>query len=98
MPNKTVARQLEARIDNAIVLGTWIELRKKLNRGTGEAHPTLAQFRETYLEHCQGRNRDLGFKHRNTKHIVRILGDLRLMDFKRVHADTLVKQRLKEGA
>ncbi len=98
MPNKTVARQLEARIVNAIVLGTWIELRKELNRGNGEAHPTLAQFRETYLEHCQGRNRDLGFKQRNTEHIVRILGDLRLMDFKRVHADTLVKKRLKEGA
>jgi len=98
MPNKTVARQLEARIDNAIVLGMWIELRKDLNRGNNEAHPTLAQFQETYLEYCQGRNRDLGFKQRNVKHIVRILGEVRLTDFKRVHADTLIKQRLKEGA
>ena len=98
MPNKTVARQLEARIDNAIVLGMWIELRKELNRGNNEAHPTLAQFATTYLEYCQGRNRDLGFKQRNVKHIVRILGDVRLTDFKRVHADMLVKQRLKEGA
>ena len=33
MPNRTVAKELETRIDYAITIGTWLKLREQLIKG-----------------------------------------------------------------
>ena len=98
MPNKTVAKQMEARIDTAVAMGSWPELRKQFLQGPIEDNPAISQFSNAYLDYCRGRNRDFEFKRRNVNHIIRILGHLRVGDLRRLHADTFVEQRLKEGA
>ena len=97
MPNKTVAKKLQARIDNAVAMGTWTDLRKELLRPVPGDNPTIGEFTRVYLEHCQGRNRDMEFKTRNTDHIVRVLGSVRVKDFRRHHADLFAERRLAEG-
>lgn len=51
------------------------------------SNPTLAEFAEDYLkQYCAIRNRDLGFKRRTVKTIVRVLGRVRIRDVTRAHA------------
>lgn len=97
MPNKTVAKGLEARIDSAIALGTWSQLRTELMRGHDSENPTVGEFVRSYLEYCEGRNRDTEFKKRNCEVVGRILGHVRLKDFSRFQADVFVRERLKDG-
>ena len=97
MPNRTVARQLETKIDYAVVMGNWRDLKEELQRGRNQRsreNPTIREFADEYLGYCRPRNRDLGFKERNVRQIVRILGDVRVRDFKRYDADRFVDTRL----
>ena len=68
-PNMTVAKKTLARIEEAVAMGTWGELRKELSRA-----PQLSRNRFTveaistrYLNYCATRNRDLDFKKRHVK-------------------------------
>ena len=101
MPNRTVAKELETRIDYAITTGTWLKLREQLKRGRDpnrkESDPTIQEFMPEYLARCRMRNRRPDFKEQAVVSIVRILGDVRLRDLKRRDADRFVEKRLEEG-
>jgi len=101
MPNRTVAKELETRIDYAITTGTWLKLREQLIKGRDpnrkDADPTIREFMAEYLARCRMRNRRPDFKEQAVVSIVRILGDVRLRDLKRRDADRFVEKRLEEG-
>jgi integrase len=99
MPNKTVAKQLETRIDFAVATGTWRELKEVLAKGSARSvqNPTIGEFAEEYLKYCRPRNRSIGFKHQNVRHLVRIIGGVKIRDFKRRHADRFVDERRSDG-
>jgi integrase len=103
MPNRTVARQLEIRIDYAIVMGAWRQLKEELARGPAvAAEPdstelTMREFSEEYMRYCKVHNRRPDFKKQALVSILRILGDIRLKDFKRRHGDQFTEARLAEG-
>ena len=102
MPNRTVAKQLEARIDYAIAMGEWRAVQKELARGDGscldsETNPTISEFSRDYLRYCRVNNRSPGFKEQALVAIRRLLGDVRLRDFKRRDADYFKETRLEEG-
>ena len=102
MPNRTVARQLEIRIDYAIAMGSWRQLKEELARGPAVAEPdstdlTMREFSGEYMRYCNGHNRRPDFKEQALVSILRILGDIRLKDFKRRHADQFSEERLGEG-
>ena len=101
MPNRTVAKELETRIDYATTIGTWRELKEDLVKGREvnrrDSNPTIREFQVEYLARCRMRNRRPDFKEQALVSIVRILGDLRLKDFKRRDADHFLEKRLEEG-
>ena len=101
MPNRTVAKQLETRIDYAITTATWRELKEELVKGKEanrrDLNPTIQEFQAEYMTLCRMRNRRPDFKEQALVSIVRILGDVRLKDFKRRDADHFVGRRLEKG-
>ena len=99
MPNKTVAKQLETKIDYATATDTWRELKDALAKGTARSvqNPTIGDFAEEYLHYCRPRNRSIDFKQRNVGHLVRIIGEVGIRDFKRRHADRFVDERRSDG-
>ena len=99
MPNMTVARKTDARISEAIAMGTWRKLKSELIRGDDKTDPTIAEFAKVYLtEYCETRNRRPDFKRQALSSIVGILGDVRLSEFKRAHANHFVSVRSREVA
>ena len=74
--NKTLAKSVLARIEGAIAMGTWKELRKEL---AGEEEPpdyTIREFADVYLEeYCKVRNTCVDFKEERLKTIKNIVGD-----------------------
>ncbi len=98
IPNRTIAKQLEARIDNAVVMGSWRSLREELVSGyRREANPTVADFAHDYLEYCRSRNRRPDFKEQALVAITRIVGDVPLKTFTRSQADRFIQARTREG-
>ncbi len=100
MSNRTVAKELEIRIDYAITTGTWRELKEKLAKekeaNKKDSNPTIREFQAEYLAICKMRNRRPDFKKQALVSIARILGDVRLRDFKRRDADHFLERRLDE--
>ena len=100
MTNRTVAKEVETRIDYAITTGTWRELRERLMKGgetnRNDANPTIQEFGTEYLARCRMKNRRPDFKEQALTSIVRILGDVCLKDLKRRDADRFVEKRLEE--
>jgi len=101
MPNRTIAKQMETRIDYAVATGTWRELKEELVKGREvnrrDSNPTIREFQAEYLARCNLRNRRPDFKEQALVSIVRILGDVRLKDLKRRDADHFLERRLDEG-
>ena len=97
-PNPTVAKKVTARIDEAIVMGTWKELKKELM----EAPPkemTIREFAPVYLEeHCKVRNTRPDFKEETLRVINEIVGDVSVKAFTRVDAAYFEKERAKSVA
>ncbi len=99
MPNRTVAKNTDARISEAIAMGTWRELKKEFSRRQDNNNPTMAEFADIYLEqYCRVHNRRPDFKEQALTNIVRIVGDVRLKDFSRRHAHHFVGVRSCEVA
>lgn len=97
VPNMTVAKNLMARIDGAIAIGTWSELRRELSnkpKPTPVATTTpvakvltVAEFSKIYIEeYCKKRNTRPDFKVETFKAINRIVGSVLLRDFTREDA------------
>ena len=83
-PSMLIAKRLEERIDAAIALGTWRELREELcpsKPGIFNANLTVRQFAPIYFEeYCEIKNRRPDFKAGALKPIVAILGNVRIGD------------------
>jgi integrase len=93
--NKTLAKSVLSRIEGAIAMGKWKELRKEL---TGEEDPdyTIREFADVYFEeYCKVRNRRPDFKKERLKTIKEIVGDVKLRDFTSAHAAHFEKERAK---
>ncbi|MEE8584763.1 MAG: site-specific integrase, partial [Acidobacteriota bacterium] len=97
MPNRTQAKNLEARIRASIVEGTCRNLRGQLSGAPEDRNPTILEFSEFYLQDCRVNNRCPSFKQHNLSSIVRILGGVRLADLDRRAAGRFKSKRLKEG-
>ncbi|MDA2924977.1 site-specific integrase [Acidobacteria bacterium AH-259-L09] len=98
MPNMTVAKRLWNEIEVAIARGTWRELKEQL-AGTKKdpSDFTVEEFAKIYLEdYCRHHNRRPDFKEQALVSINRILGNIKLRDFQRLHADQFVATRSKD--
>jgi integrase len=93
--NKTLAKNVLSRIEGAIAMGTWKELRKELI-GDEEPDYTIKDFADVYLqEYCKVRNRHPSFKEERLKTIKAIIGDVKLREFTSAHAAFFEKERAK---
>jgi len=101
MFSKAVAKKLETRINYAISLGTWRELKEQLSRGYEEnqqrSKPTVQEFAREYLDYCRVNNRRPDFKEQALRSILPVLGKIRLVDFKRRDADRFKEIRQGKG-
>jgi integrase len=91
--NKTLAKSVLSRIEGAIAMGTWRELKKELI-GEKEQDYTIREFADVYFEeYCKVRNRELSFKKERLKIIKDILGDVKVREFTSAHAAHFEKER-----
>src|SRR5207248_6009831 len=91
--NKTLAKNVLSRIEGAIAMGSWKELRKELS-GEEEPDYTLREFADVYFEeYCKVRNRHPSFKEERLRMIKDILGDVKLREFTSAHAAYFEKER-----
>ena len=96
--NVTVAKKTLSRIEEAIVMGTWRELREEFTHGR-QVDLTIVQFAEIYLsDYCRAHNTRPDFKEQALVPILRILGKIRLKEFRRKHAHQFVAKRSSEVA
>ncbi len=99
MPNQAIARDLDGRIQAAVLMGTWRELRDELLYGA-RATWTLAEFSEHYLEvYCQVHNRASSCARKRTslKHILEFLGERTLGDIRMSDVHRFVAWRIKQN-
>ena len=96
-PNMTVARKTLARIEEAVAMGTWRDLRNELSRNPqlSRNRLTVEAISERYLNYCATRNRDLDFKKRHVKVLRQVLGNRRLEELTLEDLDLFVARRLK---
>lgn len=98
MPNKTIAKKMRARIEEAIAMGTWRELKRELYEDP-TTDPTIKEFADVYLEeYCRVHNARPDFKKETLAVIKEIVGDIRLKDFTRTHATHFKTERAKTVA
>ena len=99
-PNMTLAKHVLARIEESIVTGRWRKLKEEVSgiKNTS-ADLTIEEFSRIYLDdYCRHHNRRPDFKEQALVSINRILGNVRLKDFRQHHADEFVARRSKEVA
>jgi hypothetical protein len=95
--NKTLAKSVLGRIEGAIAMGTWKELRKELAGEEELPDYTIREFADVYLEeYCRVRNTCVDFKEERLKTIKNIVGDLKLREFTSAHAAYFEKERAKD--
>jgi integrase len=94
-PNRTLARQMRARIDAAIADGTWWELKHKLSLERKDmpapAPPTpkpltVRDYAPAFLAEMQRRNRRPDFHRIQVNNILPVLGEVPLKDIGRAEA------------
>src|SRR5690348_12560580 len=96
--NKTLAKSVLARIDAAIALGNWQDLKKELTEPRPEPLQdyTIREFADIYLEeHCKVRNTRQDFKEQKLKAIKEIIGKKKLREFTSADALYFEKERSK---
>jgi integrase len=98
-PNLMLARNLLARINGAIVAGTWKELRKELTEPAPKEAAeeskgmTIDELSDIYLrDYCQIHNTRPDFKEHALKPIREYLGEIAVQDFRRSHAYDFQKE------
>lgn len=88
-PNVTLARQMRARIDAAIAMGTWRQLKAELSLEKPAAPAkdlTLRDYAPLFLAEMRRKNRRPDFHEIQIRNILPVLGDLRLKDVTRADA------------
>jgi integrase len=96
-PNMTLAKKMRARIEEALVMGTWAELKKELTEGPPDDY-TIEAFAEIYLEeYCKIRNTRPDFKEETLAVITRLIGNRKLRKFTKSDAHDFEQARAAEG-
>jgi len=91
--NKTLAKSVLARIEGAIAMGNWKELRKELAGEKVEDY-TISEFADVYFEeYCKVRNTNVEFKRERLKIIKSIVGHVKLREFTSAQAAYFEKER-----
>ena len=101
-PNRTIAKKMRARIEEAIAMRTWRDLKRELYESPHDNNPTVAEFAETYLvEYCRKHNLRPDFKEETLRSaILPIVGHIRVKEFRRAdaHHFEVVRGRTVKGA
>jgi integrase len=86
--NVTLARQMRARIEAAIAMGTWRQLKEELSLDKKEQPKvfTLREYAPIYLAEMRRKNRRPDFHEIQIRNILPVLGDLRLDEITRADA------------
>lgn len=96
VPNKNIGKALLARIEEALVMGTWRELLAEINGKKPERY-TIKDFAEKFLEaYAKTRMRSWKRYALSLRHIVRHLGNVILNEFTRRHAHEFAELRKRE--
>ena len=96
-PTKKRATAVLAVIESSIALGTWGKVRQEL-RPARTINPRIGEFFEReYMPVCESRNRRPDFQRAAGVAVIRILGDIRIKDFRRGDAYRLIERRKREG-
>jgi len=91
--NRTLGKQLLSRIEEAITMGTWRELREELRHGV-EKDVTVRQFWERFRdEYCKPRMTSWKRYEQSFKLINERVGDVPLREFNRVHLHKYIQYR-----
>lgn len=97
-PELGLAKAMRARIEHAIVLDTWRELRRELTEGP-PPDLTLSEFAPVFMAHVSTKNRRPDFHQeeldRKPDGILAVLGDLRLRELTRADAVRYRDRRVK---
>jgi site-specific recombinase XerD len=97
VPNNTIGKKILARIEESIAMGTWRALKDELAHESDEEE-TVETFSKIYLnEYCLVRNKRPDFKEETVNNIVKILGDVKIVDVRRKHAHFYASERTKDG-
>lgn len=94
-PTKPVARQMRARIDAAIAMNTWRDLKAELTEDP-KVDLTLQQFSEIFLDYIRTKNRRPDFHEEEAARFLPRVGWMRLKDFTR--ADAVKLQEWRSGS
>src|SRR5215831_8887270 len=82
-PTKALARQMRSRIEAAIAMKTWQQLKAELSDDQAREDLTFDQFYEIFLEHCRKKNRRCDFHKEEIRRFLPIVGKIRLNQFTR---------------
>lgn len=94
-PTKAVAKKMRARIEEAIAMGSWRDLKTELYEDP-KKDLTIEQFADIYLEeYCRVRNARPDFKKETLAVISELVGRIRVKEFTRVHAKQFETERAK---
>lgn len=93
MPNRTVAKDTDARIRASIADGTWRKLKKRFERGVSEGE-TVADFADRYLdEYCKAYNRCWKRKVTSLRPLKHKLGTLPITSIRPKHVYSFIRWR-----
>jgi integrase len=91
-PDRVTARKMRSRIEAAIAMNTWRELRDELTEDPTEGL-TFTQFSELFLAHYRKKNKREDFAKEEIDRFLPRVGDLHLKDFTRADAVRLQEWR-----
>lgn len=97
VPNSTIAKKTLARVEEAIAMGTWRQLKEELGHKKWERSLTVADFAKIYFDdYCKIHNTRPDYKDHALKPIIRILGGVPLTELRRQHAHQFIVKRSRE--
>jgi len=97
-PNRTLAKQVDARIAGAIAEGRWRQLKEELQRGSDLKGVTFAQFTDQYLDdYCKVHNRSWKRKRTSLDFLKQKLGSIPLEDIGPKHFLAYLHWRKESG-
>lgn len=92
-PNPTVAKKIEARISEAVAMGTWVGLKEEFSRKE-DTELTIAEFAPIYInDYCRARNKRTDCKEQVMKSVVEIVGKVKVKEFRRSDAHRYIAIR-----
>ena len=98
MPNRTLAKKVDARIAGAIAEGKWRQLKEELQRGSSLKGVTFSQFADQYLnDYCKIHNRSWKRKRTSLDFLKKKIGSLPLEEIGPKHFLAYIHWRKENG-